>query len=815
MKQKCEDGKKMRGLFLGLFGACREFIHANASPLQPFLIFNLPTYSDRMITRLHMKRWKSHEDTELRFGKGSNLFIGKMGSGKSSAIDAVCFALYGTFPALKSRKVKLEELVMQRPKKHATAEIELEFGHEGKNYKIIRHLGSKTTSAQLFEDGKLLEAQTSRVSENVENLLKVDYDLFSRIIYAEQNRIDYLLTLQKGERKRQVDELLGISKFELVRQNAGAAVNLLRASNRDMERFLEGLGILGLRGDLARLEGERAKLNEEMRHKQHTLAEVRENLRALNKKQGALEAQEAQYVKLGKEMAASQALLEDKQRELGKMHEPAGGEDLENLKREVKKFELELKEKNRLMQDATVTLSKTLGKKEVLVEEKRKCEKMEVERKAKTEELKGKPSFREYTAKITETETKMQGIRDVLSASVAEMSESAKAASALDAAGAKCPICDSDLGASKKEHLGHLRRARISELESKISGLRKNAEECGKEIEILRSAQRKAESLNLDIEKLGDPGAEIAKLENEIVAAAGTEKAMKEKMGSFSKEIEEVQKALEEKNLRLSGAEKVLELRKDIDSITEKLGQLTEHYGKTSYKPEEIQKIRGEILKHGREEASLDAQIKAHSGNLAEITSRISDTGSKLKEIDAKELEMKAVKERIATLEGFQEAVTETQALMRGQLIEAMNEAMNSLWASIYPYGDYSKIRLNATDDDYEFELEAAGNGWIGIENCSGGEKSCAALTLRVAFAMVLTPNLSWLILDEPTHNLDSQAVQLLNRALHDEIPKIVEQTFIITHDDALKEGASAKIFYFERDKDAGDRSIVEEMGTE
>jgi DNA repair exonuclease SbcCD ATPase subunit len=77
---------------------------------------------------------------------------------------------------------------------------------------------------------------------------------------------------------------------------------------------------------------------------------------------------------------------------------------------------------------------------------------------------------------------------------------------------------------------------------------------------------------------------------------------------------------------------------------------------------------------------------------------------------------------------------------------------------------------------------------------------------------MVLTPNLSWLILDEPTHNLDARAVQLLSAALHERLPQVVEQVFIITHDEKLKDGASGKVFFFEREKDSGGRTVVEEI---
>ena len=77
---------------------------------------------------------------------------------------------------------------------------------------------------------------------------------------------------------------------------------------------------------------------------------------------------------------------------------------------------------------------------------------------------------------------------------------------------------------------------------------------------------------------------------------------------------------------------------------------------------------------------------------------------------------------------------------------------------------------------------------------------------------MVLVPNLNWLILDEPTHNLDEEAVRSLSRALYEQIPNIVDQTFVITHDENLKDAASGSLYIFTRDKSKGEASRVEKQ---
>jgi DNA repair exonuclease SbcCD ATPase subunit len=118
---------------------------------------------------------------------------------------------------------------------------------------------------------------------------------------------------------------------------------------------------------------------------------------------------------------------------------------------------------------------------------------------------------------------------------------------------------------------------------------------------------------------------------------------------------------------------------------------------------------------------------------------------------------------------------------------------MQGLWPQLYPYNDYPGIRLNATKDDYSLEvntsIEEGEESWSPVEGiASGGERSVACLSMRVALAMVVVPNLRWLILDEPTHNIDASGISKLIETLSGPLPELVDQIFIITHEEELKQ---------------------------
>ncbi|HZX34076.1 MAG TPA: hypothetical protein VFF09_01730, partial [archaeon] len=73
----------------------------------------------------------------------------------------------------------------------------------------------------------------------------------------------------------------------------------------------------------------------------------------------------------------------------------------------------------------------------------------------------------------------------------------------------------------------------------------------------------------------------------------------------------------------------------------------------------------------------------------------------------------------------------------------------------------------------------------------------------RIAVSLVLTQNLGWMILDEPTHNLDANAVSELSEVLRNHLPELIEQVFVITHDKEMENAASGKLYVFERDKES------------
>src|SRR5437879_12909992 len=74
--------------------------------------------------RLRLVNFRQHADTEIAFGDGITGIIGPNGSGKTSLLEAIAWAIYGN-AAARGDKDSIRNL---RAKARASVRVELEFG---------------------------------------------------------------------------------------------------------------------------------------------------------------------------------------------------------------------------------------------------------------------------------------------------------------------------------------------------------------------------------------------------------------------------------------------------------------------------------------------------------------------------------------------------------------------------------------------------------------------------------------------------------------------------------------------------------------
>lgn len=747
-----------------------------------------------MIQRLWLRNWKSHQNTYFEFSKGTNILVGPMGSGKSSVLDALCFALFGNFPALQHKRVKLSDVIMSRPVKEKEAEVKVELVWDGVRYEIERKISlDGKTEARISREGKLIQGpQPQRVNEEVERLLGVDYDVFTRVVYSEQNRIDYFLTLGRGDRKTQIDELLGISKFENMRGNLSTMLNRLKEMREDASKLLKTVDIEKIIKEGEEAERELQKINKEIAELEKKEKEIGRAREEAGEEFEKISRLEREHTKLNEKKAALIRTVEELEGEVERKTKQLGSVKIEFEETELEDLERLLGEKNELIG----RYSKEFGS----ISERAKVVEKEVEERRELErELSGE-SREAIESRKNNLEKELNDAKGNLSFLKKRVSELEELISELRKEVTNCPVCESPL--TEERRLELLRRrerekkeelSRIDELERRIALGSRELDEVAKKLKIFLEAEEK-------LKKLRDEK-ELEKLRSDL----------KEMEGKLKKEKEEL-KELERKRELMKTAVEVNKSKKRIQELKVEIGEIAGRIERLGFDREVMEEKRKRVEELRVEQSRFIERIEGMKKELRRVEEMVKARKEERKRYEEMEKRVKKYGEVYEKLTRLQNAVEETQKELREELIGAVNTTMESIWKVVYPYGDYKGIRLSIGESDYELQLNTDG-GWVSVDGvASGGERSSASITMRIAFAMVLVPNLGWLILDEPTHNLDEEGRRALGAVLSEHAPKIVGQIFVITHDESLKDAVSGRVYHLWRDKERSEPTQVQEV---
>lgn len=774
-----------------------------------------------MITKVSLTNWRSHLQSELEFSEGTNCLIGRMGSGKSSVLDAICFGLFGTFPQLQQKKIRLEDMIMKKPKDQRFAEVRIEFDSNGDGCSVKRRIEKgRSTSAEFRKNGKLVETQSQKVSEEVERILKVDYDLFTRAVYSEQNQLDMFLTIPKGQRMKRIDELLRLDRFELARVSAVSLENRFSFSREQKEKILEGMKEDEIKTESAVLKNDIDTLGKESGRLFSEAESAAKEKNLLKERIAKLEKAREEFYSLSQKLSSIESLnmqLSSDISVLEKHFSPIEG-DAEELKRKIDV----LKEKMNFVASEIKKMRERLLEKKIDIQ-------AESSRLARAEEMKKEKEKIEALlsgGKLQNTSSELDAVsRELENGAVMivsmknEIKDCELALEGLSSADSKCLVCGHELSEEKKKELASESKKRMENLKAKIaeaealmkklSGEKNNLEKIILQLKIAEARKMEIGNPETETEKINQ---EIETLSNDISRAENELKNVEIRAASFQAEFENLVRKYESARNAALKRKEMEEKRKLLKgNIAEaenlKTGLIRV---KESFSDLQLREVSEKMENIIGKEKSVEARLGSIKEIIIEKRKRLEEAESRKKMADGLMLEIRKASAMEQQLQLLQRGLEASQERLRKDFVGAINNAMHMIWENLYPYTDFSSVRM-AVDGDYVLQLQDA-NGWTPIDNVSGGERSIACLALRIAFALVLAPQLRWLVLDEPTHNLDEKAVAELANVLHDSITEFVEQIFLITHDPSLEAAVSGYLYRMEKPKD-GFTNVVKVEG--
>ena len=138
----------------------------------------------------------------------TTLVVGENGAGKSTIIDAICFALFNK----GFRNVSKTQLLNSVNQKQM--EVELEFSIGAKHYKVIR--GVKPNKFEIYvNDIQLNQDADARDFQLYleEHILKLNYKSFTQIVILGSASFTPFMQLPQGHRREIIEDLLDIRIF--------------------------------------------------------------------------------------------------------------------------------------------------------------------------------------------------------------------------------------------------------------------------------------------------------------------------------------------------------------------------------------------------------------------------------------------------------------------------------------------------------------------------------------------------------------------------------------------------------------------------
>jgi len=773
--------------------------------------------------RLQLQNFRQHADSVLTFETGLTGIIGTNGSGKTTILEAIAWALYGNSATRGTR----DSIRFSRAAPRSPVRVELDFELAGHRYRIVRRL----TDAELYLDGagQPIANSITGVNELLQRRLGMSRSEFFNTYFTGQKELNVMAAMGPAERGHFLSRVLGYEKLRtaqtLVRDRRriiAAEAAGLRAGMPDAEAVARLLADSEHRLAVARQAA--AAADRARRDREATLAELtprweraQQERDRLQELLGELRVAETEEAALAREadrvarelaaVAAARSELEALATELQPLSEVAEEfQRYERLAREegrrqtlVETERLLVGELTRLRERRTRIFNSPVMEEEatIAVEAKRK----------ELEESLGRLEARrtEWVRDRQEAETK----RDALRRQYAELKTQRDRIVDLGEDGA-CPVCTRPLDQHFRGVLEHFDdQLETIAVDGKFYNTRLDQlEEMPDEVKALDEARRaltaEVGTLERRLAKVQAAVQELTQLTKDIGAKEQRHETVRRDLAAIPpgydgarhaalrREVERLM-PLNDRATRLSAQiDRESQLDQDRQRVTESLGALRDHLVSLRERTRMIPFSESDFvtLRAAYETAAAEARAADVAAAKAQ-----GDANAARLALDSAERSRRELERIQTTLDGLQvdrrlhDELDRAYSDLRSDLNTQLRPELSELaGAFLHDLTDarYSELEL---DDNYNVLVLEDG---IPKPVISGGEEDLANLVLRLAISQMIAERagqqFSLLVLDEVFGSLDesrrNNVVELLRR-LQDRF----EQVILITHIESVREG--------------------------
>ncbi|HEX2717900.1 MAG TPA: SMC family ATPase [Gemmatimonadaceae bacterium] len=798
------------------------------------------------LNALKLTNFRQHADTHIDFDLGLTGIIGANGSGKSTILEAIAWALYGQSAARGTR----ESIRFARAQPRSQVRVDLDFELGGHRYRVVRGL----TSAELYLDGAAVPIANSLtgVSELLQRRLGMSQREFFNTYFTGQKELSVMAAMQPAERAKFLSQVLGYEKLrqaqDLVRERRARIVaeatglragmpdadtvarTLIEAADR-LEAATQQLRAADRRRRAAQGRvGELLPLWERAQQEREQQQRVREELRIAELESSTAE-RDAE--RLGRELAEIESargdftLVQQELVPLAALH--AELQLLDSLAREQGR-RLALQDTERVLVDELARLNeRRVRLEQAPVLEEEVTLDLEKKRRELEEALGRLEAVRtEWVRDRQEAETKLQALRGQYN----EAKEQRERLVKVGEEGA-CPTCNRPLGGSYRKVLedldeqietlrvdGNWFRTRIEQLQEMPDAVKAEDERRRVLTQEVGALERRLARVQLAVQELSSVTKEIATKDQRLAALrrdlAAIPAGYDEARHDFLRAEVERLAPLDARAARLDAQiarepqlrreqERVMKQR---STLASKLETLRARAATVEFAPERFDALRRDVD---------EAQVELRSAELAAVAAQGDVQGAEAMRGAAEkaDAELRKTRTKLDDIlrhkrlhDELDRAYSDIRTDLNIQLRPEISELASAFLTELTD-ARYSEVEL---DDQYRLTVLEDG---IPKHVISGGEEDLAALVFRLAISQMIAERagqeLSLLILDEVFGSLDEsrrQNVVDLLRRLRDRF----EQVIVITHIDSVREGLD-RVIEVRYDEESGTSRVTQTEG--
>jgi len=205
---------------------------------------NLGGLLQMILKKLKIHNLRSYENQEITFPKGSTLLSGDIGSGKTSILLGIEFALFGLQPGQRG------SLLLRNQEKQGG--VIMEFEVDGKKVIVERTLkkSSKSISQDycaITVDNKKKELSVTELKNRILELLdypkefsKKQNILYKFTVYTPQEEMKQIILQDSETRLNTLRHVFGIDKYKTVLENTAILASKIRRRKKNKTGFYRG-----------------------------------------------------------------------------------------------------------------------------------------------------------------------------------------------------------------------------------------------------------------------------------------------------------------------------------------------------------------------------------------------------------------------------------------------------------------------------------------------------------------------------------------------------------------------------------------------